>query len=78
MGGYFHSIANGFRCDVCSGCPDLGGLPNVLTEGSDDQGLASYLHELLPRPLDASFLHLENVREIDLDLEGDHAVGRSS
>jgi hypothetical protein len=73
---YLHSIANGLRSDVCPGGTDPGAFPNVLAKAPDSQGFVSRFPELLPMPTDVSFLHLEEIREVDLEVQGKREVSR--
>ena len=75
-GGDDSPVCQGFRRDVGAGGLDDDALPDVLPEALDGQRVAVRVAGFVPAPLDPCLFHLEEVREIRLDLQGDHAFGR--
>ena len=71
-----HPVRQGLRRDVGSGGLDDDALPDVLPDGPDGQRVAVRLAGFVPAPLDPCLFHLEKIREIRLNAQGDHAFGR--
>jgi hypothetical protein len=62
--------------NVSSRCLDKNALPDILPGGPDGQRITLRLPGLLPPPLDPRLLHLEEIRKICLNVDGDQAFGR--
>ena len=71
-----HPVREGLRRDVRSGGLDNDAFPDVLPGGPDGERAAVRLAGFVPPPLDPCLLHLEKVREVRLNPQGDDAFGR--